>query len=1183
MSTLTWLHLSDLHACRPRTGWDSAKVTETLIADLRRLDREEGLRPDLIFFTGDAAFGHLGSKPEETLAGQFEEAATFLTAVRRAYVPEVPAENLFLVPGNHDIHRGRVSEIDTFFLDAANLEKVEALFHKGGSDWRRIAERLEDYQTFLASHDFEHLIQDRERSLYALVREVAGLRIGIAGFNTAWSCCRDGERGKLWMAGHWQQETLRQKLAGTDLSIALLHHPPDWFGELEMPAFRRELRQDFRFLLHGHEHKEWVESTDDGFVTVSAGACYDRSDRQNGYNLVRFDGTTGKGEVWLRRYDRSSAEWLPRPIGGFGKPGQSGRRPFELKGLVRQVAPASQPPPRKAGPPAAEKVPTVPASDPLAAVARRYQERLRAACLHLPIAGFSRTRVRLPICLEDVYIPLRAAPQHRALEKEQKTLGATREWAAEEREIDLPFDAVFPWAKKKGLRGAVVLGDPGSGKTTLLKHFVLATTGLADPTRLGLPAGVIPVLVELRRLSDPAAGLEAALTEALRLSDIALKADAPALAGWLVGRDELLVLIDGLDEVADAEVRAAVARWLEEAVNQLPRSFFVLTSRYAGYRESSRLDGRFLELRVRDLVPAEAQRFLAAWYRAVEEQAEVGTELEVARSRAEEGAADLAERLFAPPETADLRTARLAELTTNPLLLQIVCLVHRDRKSLPERRVELYEECVGVLLETWREAKKLPVRLTTSKARKLLEPLAWWMHTGERREAKLEEILPVLAEPLRVLGQAGQGTELLAALRDQSGLLVFLGQGTWGFLHQSFQEYLAACHVQDRSLEGGALLADLAGHFGKGWWREVLLLALGLERPSLFKPLLREILKQERLHCDPRLAGDCLRDAAEPAAEPFLEALAAGIRSGAERYHALQLLRLVPGWMEVEVGGVSGRAIVERLREDGKPQVKSLAVELVGAPVVPARPAGRSYTQGEERIHEVDGSVLVFVPGGEYTMGAEDITDEEKPVHKVTLSPFWVGKYPVTCQQYGQFLAARPEHPKPAAWDDKRFNQPRQPVVGVSWEDARVYCEWAGLLLPSEAQWEAAARGPEARRFPWGNDEPTPRHANFDSTEGGPTPVGNYPLGVGPFGTLDQAGNVWEWCLDVWDAEAYRDRNGKKDPVSPEGEAAGRSLRGGAWDYPAGHLAAAYRDGDRAADRDGGVGFRVCLPLRAEP
>jgi formylglycine-generating enzyme required for sulfatase activity len=243
----------------------------------------------------------------------------------------------------------------------------------------------------------------------------------------------------------------------------------------------------------------------------------------------------------------------------------------------------------------------------------------------------------------------------------------------------------------------------------------------------------------------------------------------------------------------------------------------------------------------------------------------------------------------------------------------------------------------------------------------------------------------------------------------------------------------------------------------------------------------------------------------------------------------------------------------------------------------PVTVRAREPRPGEERINEKDGSVLLYIPGDEYVLG------EASDRHRVILSPFWIAKYPVTNEQYGRFLKENPEAKTPEFWGDKRLNQPRHPVVGVSWDEAKAYCAWAGLQLPSEAQWEAAARGTDERRFPWGNDEPTPEYANFDRREYGTTPVGAFPKGAGPFDTLDQAGNVWEWCEDVWNADAYKERDGKKDPVSTTGERAVRCLRGGSWSYPARSLAAAYRNWDRASDRYWNIGFRCSLPARPEP
>jgi formylglycine-generating enzyme required for sulfatase activity len=238
-------------------------------------------------------------------------------------------------------------------------------------------------------------------------------------------------------------------------------------------------------------------------------------------------------------------------------------------------------------------------------------------------------------------------------------------------------------------------------------------------------------------------------------------------------------------------------------------------------------------------------------------------------------------------------------------------------------------------------------------------------------------------------------------------------------------------------------------------------------------------------------------------------------------------------------------------------------------PAVPPKP-----TPGEERIHDKDGTVLVYVPGGRFNLDGGTGGLPEKLDRRVCLSPFWMGKHPVTNEQYGLFLAENPGRLRPAFWEDPRFNQPRQPVVGVSWEEAQAYCRWAGLELPTEVQWEAAARGSDRRIYPWGNERPTPRNANFSGISGRPAPVGSFPAGTGPFGTLDQAGNVWEWCADPWSIQAYQQfEDGELDPVA-KGDLSIRCVRGGSWMNPPQDLLAACRERRTATLRVNYQGFR---------
>ena len=183
----------------------------------------------------------------------------------------------------------------------------------------------------------------------------------------------------------------------------------------------------------------------------------------------------------------------------------------------------------------------------------------------------------------------------------------------------------------------------------------------------------------------------------------------------------------------------------------------------------------------------------------------------------------------------------------------------------------------------------------------------------------------------------------------------------------------------------------------------------------------------------------------------------------------------------------------------------------------------------DRRIHEKTGIELIRIPAGPFLYGSAD-SDEwarsnEKPQKTIDLPEYWIGRAPVTNLEFKLFIDANPTYPvpfsvsvqgKPYSWDrDKRMYPPNKadhPVVLVSWEDAKAFCDWAGLALPTEEQWEKAARGTDGRIWPWGNDSPTDKYCNFGQLRGGTTPVGQYALmGNSPYGCVDMAGNVWEW------------------------------------------------------------------------
>lgn len=262
-------------------------------------------------------------------------------------------------------------------------------------------------------------------------------------------------------------------------------------------------------------------------------------------------------------------------------------------------------------------------------------------------------------------------------------------------------------------------------------------------------------------------------------------------------------------------------------------------------------------------------------------------------------------------------------------------------------------------------------------------------------------------------------------------------------------------------------------------------------------------------------------------------------------------------------------------------------------------PFRRSYASGlnhllarlggtaNRRIHEKTGIELIRIPAGPFLYGSADSDTiayhDEKPQRTVILPEYWIGRAPVTNAQFARFVQATGHRTtaeiegKGRGWTGSKWDwiegadwrHPRgpkssisgkddHPVVQVSWDDAKAYCDWAGLALPTEEQWEKAARGTDGRIWPWGNEPPTAEHCNFNRNVDDTTPVGKYsPRGDSPYGCVDMAGNVWEWS-----ASWYK-------------ESSTRALRGGSWDYNDLLTRAAYRLNYNPRNRYNNVGFRV--------
>ena len=206
------------------------------------------------------------------------------------------------------------------------------------------------------------------------------------------------------------------------------------------------------------------------------------------------------------------------------------------------------------------------------------------------------------------------------------------------------------------------------------------------------------------------------------------------------------------------------------------------------------------------------------------------------------------------------------------------------------------------------------------------------------------------------------------------------------------------------------------------------------------------------------------------------------------------------------------------------------------------------------QISTVDGMVMVEIPAGEFNMGKDDdIIGADSPRHTVYLDTYWIDKTDVTNEMFAKCVQAGKctfniQH----AATGIHFGNPDyadHPVVYVTWYQAVAYCQWAGRRLPTEAEWEKAARGTDGRIFPWGRKPVDSRLANYNDVVGDTTPVGNYPLGASPYGLLDMAGNVRQWVAD-WFSDLFYRNSPLQNPLGP-GMGEKRVLRGGSFKDPA--------------------------------
>jgi len=536
--------------------------------------------------------------------------------------------------------------------------------------------------------------------------------------------------------------------------------------------------------------------------------------------------------------------------------------------------------------------------------------------------------------------------------------------------------------------------------------------------------------------------------------------------------------------------------------------------------------------------------------------------------------------------------------------------LHRWREggSLPERRQELYEQSVKLLLDLWQRPKQLfdaegnpageeydvftELGIPQENLRTALNLVAYEAHwkqpalTGTH-DIRARDLAGALYEVATDKGKAQGEQRIIQYLINRAGLLIEREQGrVYAFPHRTFQEYLAACHLADDPY----LLAERLREDDARWREAALLAAAKAVSGSTFAIWTLISVFCPRDWPPPEAPADADWYAALRAAQALLETEQ---HLRVPERQRLLLARLRTWLAELAPGG-------------HLPAPERAAASRTLAVLDDPRPGVGLRSDGLPDI------LWCEVPAGSFIMGSDnardpDAYDDESPQHEQPMPyAYRISKYPITNAQFAAFVQnggyANPDYWTEAGWQWREgsdvtkpetyggvFDLLNHPVVGVSWYEAVAFCRWlmdklgVEVRLPSEAEWEKAARGTDGRRYPWG-EEPDPNQANYDETGIGTTSaVGIFPDGETDYGCLDMSGNVWEWTRSLWGEEwdkptfkyPYDSNDGRENIDAPGGVL--RVLRGGAFSLNRGVVRCACRGGNLPGSRDALFGFRVVV------
>lgn len=470
-----------------------------------------------------------------------------------------------------------------------------------------------------------------------------------------------------------------------------------------------------------------------------------------------------------------------------------------------------------------------------------YYQQLVYTCRDYLTQGLDKDRI---LKLQKVFVPLKIVSTE-VMKVNPRMIQPIGKASKQERQI---WHFLAAMEKYPAFRRMAVLGAPGSGKTTLLRHLMLTYATKSERTVHPKAPKLIPILIYLRDWRQVIAEKKPPLAELVEKQLKQQRTIAPLNPpdNWFAERlhqNQCLVMLDGLDEVADETQRRQVRDWVDEQMQAYPDTPFILTSRLFGYK-SAPLQQAVMVLEVQSFNLKQMKQFIRKWYLQTEIVSRAGEDDRGVREEAKQQAEDLVNRIC--------NSRPLAALAVNPLLLTMIATVHRRGSALPGKRVELYKEVCQVLLERRQRAKQIDDPLTATQKQSVLQILALGLMRDKTREFELSEGVSFIRGKLaKVANRKARAEEFLKQVKDVCGLLVEKELGVYEFAHKSFQEYLAAVQVKESHQE-----QLLIKNISNSWWFETIRLYAAQSDAT---NLIRAALEKDTVDTL-ALAYDCLEE-----------------------------------------------------------------------------------------------------------------------------------------------------------------------------------------------------------------------------------------------------------------------------------------------------------------------------------